>query len=155
MTSWRQKGIISCMSCRVGSSCHLFDCAIWLIDYRLYLFLIGEVMRQIVSPFNVSIAAQAEQTLICQSNLTISEHFTTHRTRSTSLPVVFCPSSGGRDYQRSRINVISFCECNLTSIPTPPFLLYCVCGRSPHCVHRCACSQELPPEETPPTQVQP
>lgn len=52
----------------------------------------------------------------------------------------------------TQIDIIQeFCDCNTTCDPS---VMLCH-GRSPHCVHWRARSQELPPEEAPQTQVQP
>lgn len=52
----------------------------------------------------------------------------------------------------TQIDIVQeFCDCDTTCDPS---VMLCR-GRSPHCVHWRACSQELPPEEAPQTQVQP
>ena len=72
--------------------------------------------------------------------------------------VVFVPPGGDIIYQNSRLMwsfffsfSFFFVECNLICFPS---VALCRC-RSSHRLHRRARSQELPPEETPQTQVQP
>ena len=91
--------------------------------------------------------------LMCQS----SRRFPSDHTGRTSSRCV-CPSGRWYNLPEFKINVIFFfflflffVECNLICFPS---VALCRC-RSSHRLHRRARSQELPPEETPQTQVQP